>query len=401
MADVENARTTPDGAHAFDGRADGRFGSGPAGGPLPDGPAFDVASVRDEDEPFDALVVGGGPAGAATARTLARAGACVLLAERYALPRSKSCSGMLIEAALRSIRDVFGEPVPVGARCVPDACRGLVMYDQQGRRQAIEQEALNVRRDALDAWMVESAVEAGAQLREATSLVSFDEGGSCVSAVLKDAAGTQRVRARYLVLGDGVTGYLRRSKGFAGRRGTVTYQAFCEATFDGSALDPLCFHAFLQPELSEYDAWANVKDGLLVIGVAVEDAVRIRSFHEAFYDHLHRHFGARVDRIIRVEKWAMPRVRPGCPLDLGGGRVFVVGEATGLLNPMGEGISSAVESGRAAGRAIADALAAPSFAGASPEAARAAYEQAVLPLRHYMMRQWHAVSAMSDRFSDL
>ena len=31
------------------------------------------------------------------------------------------------------------------------------------------------------------------------------------------------------------------------------------------------WYAYLQPELSEYDAWFNVKDDLLVLGVPVKD----------------------------------------------------------------------------------------------------------------------------------
>ncbi|MFR1638480.1 MAG: NAD(P)/FAD-dependent oxidoreductase [Eggerthellaceae bacterium] len=252
----------------------------------------------------DVLVVGAGPAGAAAAH--AQAGASVLLVER-APPRNKSCPGMLIEA-IRRLR-TCSAAVPTAARCVPDDCRGLVMYDQSGRRQESGQKALNVWRDRLDAWMAGRAVDAGATLREATSLVFFGEEAAGVAATLKGAEGAYRVHARYLVLCDGVTGYLRRSSDSDARCATITYQAFCEGEADGRALDPLCFHAFLQPEFSEYDAWANVKDGLLVVGTAVRDAVSIRPCHEAFYGHLQRFFGMRVDRIVRAEKWAMPRVR--------------------------------------------------------------------------------------------
>ena len=35
------------------------------------------------------------------------------------------------------------------------------------------------------------------------------------------------------------------------------------------------FYAYLQPELSEYDAWFNVKDEMLVLGVSVKDTSRI------------------------------------------------------------------------------------------------------------------------------
>ena len=51
-------------------------------------------------ERFDAVVVGAGPAGSATAIRLARAGARVLLADRARFPRDKPCGGGLTGRAL-------------------------------------------------------------------------------------------------------------------------------------------------------------------------------------------------------------------------------------------------------------------------------------------------------------
>ena len=62
--------------------------------------------------------------------------------------------------------------------------------------------------------------------------------------------------------------------------------------------------------------------------------------------------GLRQGEPLRRDKWLMPRVRPGCPLELGRGRVLFAGEAAGFLNPMGEGISSALESGHQAALAV-------------------------------------------------
>jgi flavin-dependent dehydrogenase len=42
----------------------------------------------------------------------------------------------------------------------------------------------------------------------------------------------------------------------------------------------------------------------------------------------------------------------GCQINYGIGRILFAGEAAGFLNPMGEGISSGLESGFAAAKAI-------------------------------------------------
>src|SRR5687767_9687086 len=50
---------------------------------------------------FDVLVVGGGPAGSATAAFLAGAGHSVLIVDRAAFPRDKACSEYMSPEAVR------------------------------------------------------------------------------------------------------------------------------------------------------------------------------------------------------------------------------------------------------------------------------------------------------------
>ena len=55
---------------------------------------------------WDVLVVGGGPAGAATGYWLARAGHRVLVVEKKRFPREKTCGDGLTPRAVRQLEDM-------------------------------------------------------------------------------------------------------------------------------------------------------------------------------------------------------------------------------------------------------------------------------------------------------
>ena len=59
---------------------------------------------------YDAIVVGGGPAGSTTAYRLAEQGASVLLVDKATFPRDKPCGGGM---TMRAVRQCPVDPTPV------------------------------------------------------------------------------------------------------------------------------------------------------------------------------------------------------------------------------------------------------------------------------------------------
>jgi flavin-dependent dehydrogenase len=117
-------------------------------------------------ERFDAVVVGAGPAGSATAIRLARAGARVLLADRASFPRDKPCGGGLTG---RAVKELPVDVTPV----VEDVVRTFEVrlgYRKRFERRSDAPLVLMTRRRRLDAFLVEQAAEAGAVFRDGVTV---------------------------------------------------------------------------------------------------------------------------------------------------------------------------------------------------------------------------------------
>jgi flavin-dependent dehydrogenase len=340
---------------------------------------------------YDAIIIGAGPAGCTSARELALNGYKVLLVEKFRMPRNKSCSGILIKKSVELVRQYFGEDVPACATCQPADSRGMVFTSDKGQEYRFEQEGLNVWRSSFDYWLATKAAAAGAELRDETAALSYEEQENCVLVNLKsDSACSEK--ARFVVVCDGAAGSIRRSLINAPESHITTYQTYNKGAID---LDYHYFYAYLQPHLSEYDAWFNVKDDYLIFGVSVKNTDKIEHYYSEFIAYMKKYHKAEIEVQEKSEKWIMPHIMPGCPVEYGHGKILFAGETAGFLNPMGEGISAAMESGYAAAKAIEE-----SERNNTPdlETVRSAYKQNTSALKAYMLRQWNFVASMAGTF---
>ncbi|GAB2913792.1 hypothetical protein GCM10027047_09680 [Rhodococcus aerolatus] len=295
-------------------------------------------SRRRQDHDVDVLVVGAGPAGSAAALAARRAGRSVLLLDAADFPRDKVCGDGVAPHALDVLAGLGVDTTGLVAGSAPVHTLDLRSPGGVTARRRTQRPGWVVPREVLDARLRAAAVADGVQVRRhRVRTVRPVPGGVDVDVV---AAGV-------VVAADGAESVVRRQAGVpAPRAGTV---ALAIRGYAPSGAWP-AGEQLLTMTTAHWPAYAwafPVGDGTANVG----------------YGELLR--GAPPTRAHLVERLhaLLPGVEPTrlrahrLPLSTGrvrqpDGRVLLVGDAAGLVNPVtGEGIFYAVLSGALAGAA--------------------------------------------------
>jgi flavin-dependent dehydrogenase len=340
----------------------------------------------------DVLVVGGGPAGAATAAYAARSGLSVLLVDRARFPRHKACAEYLSPEAARDL-DALGvlEAVEaagarrlLGFRLVSDD-GASVCGRFQGAHAFTPYRPFGyaLPRATLDAIVLGAARAAGADVREGVALERvLVEDGRAAGALVSGPEGRCAVRARVVVGADGLNSRVARQLGLA-RRGRPERLALVAHLEGMRGLEEL---GEMFAGRGWYVGFAPVADGLVNAAMVVPraDAPAIGRDADAFFlDRLRsvpelarRLAGARIARAVMIAGSFARRARtafaPGA---------LLVGDAADFFDPFtGEGIFAALRGAALAAGVLKAAL----DSGGASRAALAPY--AALRRREFMAK---------------
>jgi geranylgeranyl reductase family protein len=289
---------------------------------------------------FDAIVVGGGPAGSTAARELAAAGARVLVLDRAEFPRYKACGGGI---PLRTEKLL---PFPIDS--VVEDSVSLLQVSHRGRSGFVRDSGLPfahmVMRERFDWLLLEQARKAGAEFRQGTAVRALSlEGGVRVSADGFEAD------ADFLVCADGAHSPVGK---LAGLGAGIAECAAWEVEVRAPAIRRRAYRNTALIELGYRPwgyAWVFPKREVLSIGIVLppEQAGTMKDRVREYLEALDL-AGADVD-IARGHKIRFRR--GGEPI--GNERALLAGDSAGLADEFTEeGISYAVESGRLAARNI-------------------------------------------------
>lgn len=291
---------------------------------------------------YDTIVVGGGPAGATAALTLAKAGARVLLLERRRLPRYKACGGCLSRRVERLLPFDLGE--------LNEEQITNLTFTWRGRNPVeatfSEPVAYMVWRDKFDQALCGRAVDAGAELQDGQAVRAVRESANCVEVDLDGRTAT----ADFLVGADGACGVVARDL-FPDRAqpSVVGLDAEIPMTSAGEAI--LKGRVILDVgRVPGGYCWAFPKRGVASVGVSVDRRAAKRAMPclTAFLSS----GGFSDGKAVRTTGALIPVYHEGTgPLHRG--RALLTGDAACLVDPfLGEGIYYAIQSGQLAARAI-------------------------------------------------
>ncbi len=277
---------------------------------------------------YDVVVVGGGPAGASTARFLTEKGAKVLLVEKKRLPRFKLCAGCL------SARIVPLLPEGWESEVLNTVKGGFLGFrgERFHRRTSERPIAYIIDRASFDHFLVKSAADKGVDVWGETEFLGFEEGRT-----LRVRTNRGEVEAEFLVGADGFYSRVGKQLGLEKEKFFRSVEFWTEGDLREEVVIDIGI-------VKRGYGWIFPKGSRVSVGLATtgkENTLRVLK------SYVRDHWLLNGVDIKGVKGWMIPFATERGDLQLGRDRVLLVGDAANMVDPLlGEGIYYGVLGGK-------------------------------------------------------
>lgn len=332
---------------------------------------------------FDVIIVGGGPAGSVLAWRMPQDKQVLIVDRRFLLTperlyeREKCCGGMLDETAQKALAKL-GIPVPHEVLVGPQvyAIRAIDLDNQMERYY--QKQYVNIDRAKFDSYLLGlAAARPNVTVWQGAFASDVEEEKNGVSVMVRKEDGSkERVGASYLVGADGggsmVRSYLAKEwKGMAAEKNAPKVYASIQEWH--RMPEPLPYYvSTFNESVTDFYSWIIPEGEYMIIGSAIPQGEDVRRRFNLFKADLASK-GFDVTKPVKERGAVILRPKFWGSVQSGRGRIFLVGEAAGLISPSSsEGISFALRSGEK----LAD-----SFDGKLPVLIRSKYEKELMSLK--------------------
>ncbi len=314
------------------------------------------------DEIFDVLIIGGGPAGTATAiSTLKNIDLRVAIVDKKKpIHYHKPCGGLLTPVTKDIFEDMLQLEIPESVFSKPPTL-GLFYVPPSGWKAGgavPNYQLLNVARDRFDSWLRNQSVQEGAEVLENTQFLGFEPDSSFYLVKLRKGDEIISVKTKVVIGADGCRSTTRKAIiPDQGEMITVMQQIF-DVKNCNLAINPF-FYVFYGKRFADIYTYLIFKEqGKVLIGTAAFTPLKKKRLHDLFLKRFGENFlqflsktkGGNFDQPESIESWPIPFFPPV----FGRENVLLVGDAGGFCNSFtGEGIRFALECGITAGECIA------------------------------------------------
>jgi len=294
-------------------------------------------------ELYDVAIIGGGPAGASAAFYLVKENKKVILLEKETLPRYKTCGGGVV-FRVNSI-------LPHGFKKVAenDCYVAEVVDHRAGVNFSIKRNfpiVSMVMRDNFDIYLIDESRELGANVLENFEVKNAIMRSNFVEVIGK---GEKKVFSKYVISADGAMGAISKKINLANKIIKIP------ALESEVHVDEYTFSRYKNNVRFDFDilpngyGWVFPKQKHLSIGVVrmKKGNIDLKEMLKYYFDFLG------LEKVNKIEQhgYVIPFNKSFSRIT--NERILLVGDAAALADPLtGEGISSAILSGKFAAEAI-------------------------------------------------